>query len=267
MMQAQRQLLCLSSPNFLFPSLPPSPFPYHLYFPGRPTNHHHYSLCSAHRAWLVQLSEQVTTAAITAAQPAAEGPIELPSSISSLLSAASDDTGALRTAASVLITGAFTLFLFTTLRRSAKRAKERKLRSRSTKEEAVESLKNASLKVKGKKPPSPDQALLGALIAAAFGLLLYKFTTTVEFNLNNQPLSPNYSVRQITITIRTIINGMCYLATFVFAFNSLGLFLYSGQLAMNYVRASEGETRLNSSYSSQLPDVKSEDQSSDNTQK
>ncbi|KAH6795670.1 hypothetical protein C2S51_036656 [Perilla frutescens var. frutescens] len=263
MMQTQRQLLRLSAPNFLFPSLPPPPFPHHLYFPGRPTNHHHYSLCSAHRAWLVQLSEQVTAAV----QPAAEGPFELPSSISSLLSAASDDTGALQTAASFLITGAFTLFLFTTLRRSAKRAKERKLRSRSTKEEAMVSLKNASVKVKGKKPPSPDQALLGALIAAAFGLLLYKFTTTVEFNLNNQPLSPNYSVRQITITIRTIINGMCYLATFVFAFNSLGLFLYSGQLAMNYVRASEGEASLNSSYSSQLPDVKSEDQSSDNTQK
>lgn len=32
---------------------------------------------------------------------------------------------------------------------------------------------------------------------------------------------------------RTIINGICYLATFVFGINSLGLFLYSGQLAIN----------------------------------
>lgn len=29
---------------------------------------------------------------------------------------------------------------------------------------------------------------------------------------------------------RTIINGLCYLATFVFGVNSVGLFLYSGQL-------------------------------------
>lgn len=34
-------------------------------------------------------------------------------------------------------------------------------------------------------------------------------------------------------TFRTIINGLCYLATFVFGINSIGLFLYSGQLAIN----------------------------------
>lgn len=28
-------------------------------------------------------------------------------------------------------------------------------------------------------------------------------------------------------------NGLCYLATFVFGINSIGLFLYSGQLALN----------------------------------
>lgn len=32
---------------------------------------------------------------------------------------------------------------------------------------------------------------------------------------------------------RTIINGLCYLATFVYGINSVGLFLYSGQLAMD----------------------------------
>lgn len=32
---------------------------------------------------------------------------------------------------------------------------------------------------------------------------------------------------------RTIINGLCYLATFVFGINSVGLLLYSGQLAIN----------------------------------
>ncbi|XP_057796369.1 uncharacterized protein LOC131012435 [Salvia miltiorrhiza] len=242
MMQSQqRHLLRLSSANFLFPS-PPPPFTHHLYFPGRPTNP--YPLCSAHNAWVAQL---------ISSQPPPELPIQLPPSVSSLLSASNDSS--FQTAASFLITGAFTLFLFRTLRRGAKRAKERRLRSSA--------LETSALKVKGKKrkrPPSADETLLGALIAAAFGILLYKFTTSVEYTLNNQPLSPNYSVRQITITIRTIINGMCYLATFVFGFNSLGLFLYSGQLAMNsFVRVSEDNAHLNSKVES------TEDQSSDNT--
>lgn len=33
---------------------------------------------------------------------------------------------------------------------------------------------------------------------------------------------------------RTIVNGICYLATFVFGLNSIGLLLYSGQLALNF---------------------------------
>ncbi|KAL1566507.1 hypothetical protein AAHA92_02113 [Salvia divinorum] len=211
----QRQLLRLSSSaNFIFPSCPP---PHHLYFSARPTNH--YTLCSA------QLSEEVTAVAISSS------PIH---SVPSLLSASADSS--LQTAASCLITGAFTLFLFRTLRRRAKQ--QRKLRSAS-----------APLKAKGKKkaPPSADETLLGGLIAAAFGILLYKFTTSVEHSLNSQPLSPNYSVRQITITIRTIINGMCYLATFVFGFNSVGLFLYTGQLAMNRDRVmTEDKPHFNS---------------------
>ena len=32
---------------------------------------------------------------------------------------------------------------------------------------------------------------------------------------------------------RTIVNGLCYLATFIFGINSIGLFLYSGQLDIN----------------------------------
>lgn len=84
-----------------------------------------------------------------------------------------------------------------------------------------------------KSPPSAVQALLGGISAAVIALILYKFSTTIEASLNRQTLSDNFSVRQITITIRTIINGLCYLATFVFGINAVGLVLYSGQLAIN----------------------------------
>ncbi|XP_047973005.1 uncharacterized protein LOC125215590 [Salvia hispanica] len=226
MMQSQqRQLLRLSSAaNFIFPSRPPPP--HHLYFSARTTNH--YTLCSA------QLSEEVTAIS--------SSPIH---SIPSLLSASGADSS-LQTAASLLITGAFSLFLFRTFRRRARQ--QRKLRS---------ALAAPSLELKGKKkkaPPSADETLLGGLIAAAFGILLYKLTTSVEHTLNSQPLSPNYSVRQITITIRTIINGMCYLATFVFGFNSVGLFLYTGQLAMNRDRVIEDKPNFNSSDRDQTSD-------------
>ncbi|CAA0816331.1 Unknown protein [Striga hermonthica] len=221
----------LPSGAFLFPALSPLPFTHSLYFPYAPNNYNHnhntpHSLCcSAHKSspWLAHLSDH-----LAAAQPAV-GPIGLRPSISSLLAA--DDSGALQTAASVLLTGALALFLFRSLRRRAKHAKQMRFRATGANENL-----NMTSKPSGKKTkalPSPDEALLGAVIAAMFGVLLYKFTTTIEFSLNNQKLSNNYSVRQITITIRTIINGLCYLATFVFGFNSLGLFLYSGQLAPN----------------------------------
>ncbi|EYU26354.1 hypothetical protein ABFS82_08G188200 [Erythranthe guttata] len=264
----------LSSANFLLPSASPVPFSHYLNFPFRPTNH--YSLCSAHKAWIAQLSEELATTAAAAAASSAsspppnDGPIELSPSIRSIISAAYGSSS-LQTAASVLLTGAFALFLFRSLRRRAKLAKQARLRSSGAKTGS-----NNSLRKKGKSRTSPDQAFLGAVIAAACGILLYKFTTTIEYSLNHQTLSNNYSVRQITITIRTIINGMCYLATFVFGFNSLGLFLYSGQLALNSfseVSRSEGDAPLNSSYpKSSDPDSSGttsadEDQSSDKTQK
>ncbi|KAK8964607.1 hypothetical protein KSP40_PGU015599 [Platanthera guangdongensis] len=61
-------------------------------------------------------------------------------------------------------------------------------------------------------------------------------------------------VRQLTITIRTIINGLCYLATFAFGLNSVGLVLYSIQLAFSSVM--EGASNNSSS-------IKSEDEQSD----
>ncbi|KAM0848157.1 hypothetical protein ACQ4PT_054574 [Festuca glaucescens] len=85
------------------------------------------------------------------------------------------------------------------------------------------------------KSPSPVQALLGGVAAGVIALFLYKFATTIEASLNRQTISDNFSVRQITVTIRTIINGLCYLATFVFGINGVGLILYSLQLTFNSI--------------------------------
>ncbi|ERN14027.1 hypothetical protein AMTRI_Chr01g111250 [Amborella trichopoda] len=159
------------------------------------------------------------------------GPIVLPPSAD-----ASEPT-ALQLSTSVLLTGAITVFLFRSLRRRAKRAKELRVRSsgvKSLKEEALDNLKAmGSATLDDGAPPSPLQALLGGIAAGVVALILYNFTTTIEGALNRQAISDSFSVRQMTITVRTIVNGLCYLATFVFAINSVGLFLYSGQLAIN----------------------------------
>ncbi|KAK9268920.1 hypothetical protein L1049_000685 [Liquidambar formosana] len=184
--------------------------------------------------WLAQIPEPTTT--MTEAE---DGPIELPPSPTSIF-ATTDDPSPLQVATSVLLTGAISIFLFRSIRRRAKRAKELKFRSsgveKSLKEEALDSLKAMTPgSVDAKSPPSPIQALLGGISAGVIALILYKFTTTIEASLNRQTISDNFSVRQITITIRTIINGICYLATFVFGINAVGLVLYSGQLALNSV--------------------------------
>ncbi|XP_039026914.1 uncharacterized protein LOC120160608, partial [Hibiscus syriacus] len=231
---------------FPFPSLPPplhNPFSSPLFLLQNPSFFSPFSLHSKLHlgSSLVQAQGPVTTIA----EAEEDGPFELPpSSTSTSIFATNDDPTPLQTATSVLLTGAIGVFLFRSLRRRAKRAKELKFRSsgaqKSLKEEALDNLKAmASTSIDTKSStPSAVQALLGSIAAGVIALILYKFTTTIEAALNRQSVSDNFSVRQITITVRTIVNGLCYLATFVFGINSLGLFLYSGQLAVNSIMGS-----------------------------
>ncbi|KAF4378915.1 hypothetical protein F8388_022002, partial [Cannabis sativa] len=174
--------------------------------------------------WLARASEPTTTTTTTTnnvPEEEEEGPVEFFQSTAPIF-ATSDEPSSLQVATSVLLTGSIAKFRSDGVKKSVK-------------EEALESLKamrSASV-TEAKSPPSPVQALLGGISAGVIALILYKFTTTIEAALNRQTLSDNFSVQQITITIRTIINGLCYLATFVFGINSVGLVLYAGQLAIN----------------------------------
>ncbi|KAL1325626.1 hypothetical protein HN51_035681 [Arachis hypogaea] len=144
---------------------------------------------------------------------------------------ATNDT--LQVASSVLLTGATTAFFFRTVVRRIKRVKELKFRSAGVNKSlnGLRAMQSNSIKVKA--PPAPDQALLGAVIAGVIALILFNLTSNVDTALSHHTVSNNFSARQITITIRTMITGLCYLATFIYGFSSLGLLLYSGQLATN----------------------------------
>ncbi|CAK8532732.1 unnamed protein product [Lathyrus sativus] len=215
--------------KFLFPNLPVSLTTRHFCsqsplvhdFVHRPTsNSHTVSAIGPLHVELSPLQTKLTTATV-----------ELGTVFEAI-----DDFSLNQVTFSVVLSGAIAVFLFPAIQRRIKTAKQLKYRSSGVKKSSLNSSKTSK---KSKKRPSPDQALLGAIIAGIIAVILYRFTITIEASLYRQSISDNFSVRQITITIRTVINGLCYLATFVYGINSFGLLLYSGQLAINtYVKGS-----------------------------
>lgn len=155
-----------------------------------------------------------------------EGPFAIPEAVSPLQSAAS-----------ILLTGAIAVFLYRSLQRRAKLGRETRFRSSGLQNVKESVAKEPVLTTKPEATtvsrPSAFQTFQGALTAGAIALVLYKFTTLVESGFASKPVSPVYTIRQLTITVRTIINGLCYLATFVFAANSIGLTFYTIQLLFN----------------------------------
>ena len=63
----------------------------------------------------------------------------------------------------------------------------------------------------------------GALQAGFFTYLLYLFSTSISTYFGRQELPDQYTAKNITVTIRTAVGGLAYLATFIFGANALGL--------------------------------------------
>lgn len=70
---------------------------------------------------------------------------------------------------------------------------------------------------------SAGAAALGALQAGFFTYLLYLFSTSISTYFGRQELPDQYTAKNITVTIRTAVGGLAYLATFIFGANALGL--------------------------------------------
>jgi hypothetical protein len=164
---------------------------------------------------IYELSQEIILQGRSAALGVEEGPIELPPA-EIYDPRAIPETTPLQAVASILLTGAITVLLIRAVRRRSKRAKEMKFRStgeesakKSIKEQAKEAAairgglltKAAPPEVEGPKL-NPLQTLLGAVMAAIIALVLYKFTTTVEAGFSDKAVSSNYSIRNLTITVR-----------------------------------------------------------------
>ncbi len=63
----------------------------------------------------------------------------------------------------------------------------------------------------------------GALQAGFFTWLLYLFSNSVSTYFGRQEVPDQYTAKNITVTIRTAVGGLAYLATFIFGANALGL--------------------------------------------
>lgn len=79
--------------------------------------------------------------------------------------------------------------------------------------------------------PKPDKArdatafdaFLGAAQAAGLGMGLLFFSTKMTALIGTSPLPEAYTARNISVAVRTMIEGLSWLATFVFLLNAVGL--------------------------------------------
>ena len=70
---------------------------------------------------------------------------------------------------------------------------------------------------------SARQAFFGGITGLSISFLLFGFAKTIQANFDGRAVPDSYQVRQITITVRTIVEGLAYLATFIYAANGIGL--------------------------------------------
>ncbi|GLC35785.1 hypothetical protein PLESTB_000494000 [Pleodorina starrii] len=106
---------------------------------------------------------------------------------------------------------------------------------------------------------TPLNAFLGCCQALALAYGLWFFSTKVQGVIEGQSLPDGYTARNIAITVRTIILGLCYLATFIFAANGVGLAGLSLQLLLfpgSVVDDEEQEDDVEASRGPQLPKVR-----------
>jgi hypothetical protein len=79
---------------------------------------------------------------------------------------------------------------------------------------------------------SPFKSFISAAQALAIAAVLYFLATTLDTAMSGAELPDEYTVRSIAVTLRTIVTGLVYLATFIFAANGVGLAALTVKLAM-----------------------------------
>ena len=113
-------------------------------------------------------------------------------------------------------------YFWRVVKKRGKRAQTFRVANQLSPEELKE--REEERKLKDKKL-NASQAFTGGITGIAISAGLYIFASKISNGLNNSSLPESYTARQISITVRTIVEGLVYLATFVYAANGVGLTL------------------------------------------
>jgi hypothetical protein len=119
-------------------------------------------------------------------------------------------------AVGVLFTITFAAFLLRVLRKRASRATNVRVA-------AQRKVQAATAARPPDQPVTAANCFVGAALALVCAVALWTFTGFVEGMFDAQPASDQYAVRNVTGTLRSILTGLCYLATFLFGANAVGL--------------------------------------------
>jgi hypothetical protein len=79
----------------------------------------------------------------------------------------------------------------------------------------------------------PKDVFTNAATVGAIFVLLYIISHNIESYVSSITLPEQYTVRQVSVTLKTIVIGMSYLATFIYGANALGLFLLGVDMIRN----------------------------------
>ena len=76
----------------------------------------------------------------------------------------------------------------------------------------------------GDRPKSVLRCFTGSLISGTIASAAYALTSSISSTFAAKPIhSDNLTAIKISIAVRTLVMGMCALATFVFALSAVGL--------------------------------------------
>jgi len=131
----------------------------------------------------------------------------------------------------VLFTIAFAAFLLRVLRKRASRALNVRV---AAERKAVDAPPAAEL-----PPVTAVACFQGAGLAVLCAAALWTFTQFVEGAFDSAAPSDQYAVRNVTGTLRSIVTGLGYLATFLFGANAIGLSGLGLQIATGGQQAAE----------------------------